>query len=714
MAKGAAALWACGQSLWVDNLRREWLDSGRLAQQVARGEVRGLTSNPTIFHKAIAQSAAYDQAMALHGRQGLDAVAIYEALVIEDIGRAADALRPVYEESGGVDGYVSVEVSPVHAHCPEATVAEAKALWSRIGRANVMVKVPGTAAGCRAVEDLVAAGLSVNVTLLFSADHYAAAAEAYVRGLERRLAADLPVAGIASVASVFMSRIDTAVDGLLSQRLIEGHRYSPDLRRLFGRAALAVAHEVYQRYKVLFSGERFARLAAKGAQVQRPLWASTQAKNVLFDPLHYVLPLVGADTVNTLPDATLAALMRYSGEIVARLDHEGDDSVDVLRRLDWYGVDVDAVAWQLQHEGVAAFVDSFRALLAVIEEKRRALVGVTALGLHAATAIAVAEVASHLPSYDAHYAFLRFYQGDWMLWPAQGCGHDPMNWSAVAELQVPVTAAATHLAGWDVDLAQGWVLSTPPLLGALEALFSLGQGVRPTLAATPDTCVADGAAGWVLLLEDVWDSEGIVGMGETLVAAGVAPGRIRVLAAEASALARWAQAQGIEVLALPVAQVPANLSFLAPGALAVAQWCGCPVASLREGFAAALRQAHPLLPLTSNLVARVAAVLALGAHAGTRRIGLHVSEPWDGIATLLQRLLAEVYDGIYAVVPCDRGDVADCGADALTLVVGDQVALADLHLPARDVAQVGEALLLLSMAALWSMSVPGLRPPRKA
>lgn len=354
-----------GQAVWLDFIQRRFLRDAGLSRLVADG-VRGVTSNPTIFQKAIGESGDYDRQLREVAR-GASAEEAYEALAIADIARACDELRPVYDRLDGRDGFVSLEVSPALANDTAGTVAAAKRLAAAVGRPNLMIKVPGTAAGVPAVAELIGCGVNVNVTLLFSVTGYRAVADAYLTGLAE-LARRGPAAPgghgvdrIGSVASFFVSRVDTAVDGLL-----------PADSPLRGAAAVANAKAAYAAFRSIFSGERWEALAARGARVQRLLWASTGAKNPAYSPTKYVDELIGPDTVNTMPPDTLAAF-RASGTAAATLTAGLEDARRQLGRLAAAGVDLDRVTADLQQAGVAAFAESFDALLASVEHKRAEL-----------------------------------------------------------------------------------------------------------------------------------------------------------------------------------------------------------------------------------------------------------------------------------------------------------------------------------------------------
>jgi transaldolase/glucose-6-phosphate isomerase len=351
-----------GQSIWYDNIRRALLDGGDLQALVDAG-VTGVTSNPSIFEKAIAGSADYDEAMGELVTEGRSEIEIFEALAIEDIRRAADILRPVYDRTSSVDGYVSLEVSPELAHETDGTIAEARRLFATLHRPNVMIKVPATPAGIPAIEALIGEGINVNVTLMFSLDHYDAVAGAYIAGLEKLAAAGGDLSSVASVASFFVSRVDTAVDRALEALGNED---------LLGRIAIANAKAAYARFKATFSGQRWAKLSAQGARVQRPLWASTGTKNPLYSDTLYLDALIGPDTVNTVPPATLSAFVDH-GTAAPTLEEGIAEAHGELARLAGLGIDLPAITQSLQDEGVASFANAFQSLMASIQEKRQRL-----------------------------------------------------------------------------------------------------------------------------------------------------------------------------------------------------------------------------------------------------------------------------------------------------------------------------------------------------
>ncbi|MDY0065313.1 MAG: transaldolase [Steroidobacteraceae bacterium] len=357
---------ALGQSVWLDYIQRGFIASGELQQLIEQDAVSGLTSNPAIFHKAMVEYVHYDEALTRLAREGLAAHEIYEALILEDIRRAADVLAPVYARTHGRDGFVSLEVTPHLAHDADGTYWEAKRLATLVDRENLMIKVPGTIEGVQAIRRLAADGLNINVTLLFSVERYDAVADAYMQGLEERLAAGRPIDRIASVASFFVSRIDTLIDERLENI---AHAHSAALR---GESAIAYARLAYRHFRRLTSRDRWLRLAERGAQLQRLLWASTGTKNPAYSDVKYVDALIGPDTVTTLPVKTLIAY-RDHGDPQLRL-HAGEEEdahapEDVIRRLTELGIDSAAIAAELEMQGVRKFIEPLESTLAALRER---------------------------------------------------------------------------------------------------------------------------------------------------------------------------------------------------------------------------------------------------------------------------------------------------------------------------------------------------------
>lgn len=357
-----------GTSVWLDSLSRGMIESRELARLVREHGVVGVTANPAIFEQAIVGGREYDQPLAVLTGQGLSGVAAYEALAVEDVRSAADVLRPVYERTGGVDGYASLEVAPDLAHDADATFASVLDLWQRLARPNVMIKIPATPAGVQAIRRATAAEINVNVTLLFSVQAYAEVAEAYLAGLEERVARGEPIDRIVSVASFFVSRVDTAIDALLRERGRDD---------LLGQAGIANARLAYAHFRRLFATQRFAQLAAAGARVQRPLWASTGVKDPRYRDVMYVEELAGPDTVNTMPLATLEAFSTH-GTAHDALTGTEKEAQETLTRLHDAGIGLDAVTAQLLADGIAAFEEAMARLLASVESRRAGAEGHTA------------------------------------------------------------------------------------------------------------------------------------------------------------------------------------------------------------------------------------------------------------------------------------------------------------------------------------------------
>ena len=353
-----------GQSIWLDYIRREYIKSGELKAMIKQG-IRGVTSNPTIFEKAIAGSSDYDNQLQAIAGTAADVNQLYEALVIEDIRKAADVLRRVWRSSKRADGYVSLEVSPELAYKTKETIHEAKRLFNTVRKPNLMIKVPATDEGFLAIATLIEAGVNVNATLIFSVRHYEAVARAYVLGLENLIKNGGDPRRVASVASVFVSRLDTAVDKKLEE-LGE--------KDLMGKIALANAKACVKVFKRVFSGERWEILAANGARVQRLLWASTGTKNPAYSDTLYVDSLIGPHTVNTIPPATLDAFLDH-GTIASTLDTDMETAAKQLEEAARLKIDLDAICDQLQVDGVEAFINSFRSLRKSIEEKAQHLRG---------------------------------------------------------------------------------------------------------------------------------------------------------------------------------------------------------------------------------------------------------------------------------------------------------------------------------------------------
>ncbi len=406
-----------GQSIWYDNIRRQILKNGELQRMIEQEGILGVTSNPSIFQKAIGASNDYDDA--IEDLLDLDPYQIYEKLAIEDIQNALDLFRPTYERTNGGDGYVSLEVSPLIANDTESTVQEAKRLYETVNRPNVMIKIPATEAGIPAIEEAIAAGININVTLIFGVENYERVAEAYIRGLERRVDAGLDVTQIASVASFFLSRIDTAVDRVLDNniRAAQGRDVTKVAlnNKLKGKAAIANAKLAYQKFQEIFYGPRFEKARTAGARPQRVLWASTSTKNPAYPDTMYIDALIGAETVNTVPPDALLAFKEHG--MVAQTLTQGTDELDqIFTELAEVGIDLKSITDSLQVDGVASFSDSFNALLDQVDAKRNVL----ATGVFKQQTLNLgarqAEVDAAIKTLDAQHANKRIWEHDGTLW----------------------------------------------------------------------------------------------------------------------------------------------------------------------------------------------------------------------------------------------------------------------------------------------------------
>jgi transaldolase len=363
-----------GQSVWYDYIRRDLVTSGELTRLIEEDGLHGMTSNPTIFQKAIAATNLYDDDIRGHAARGKDPAAIFEALAVSDVQRAADVFRAVYDRSNGRDGFVSIEVAPRLAHDTEGSIEEARRLWRECDRPNVMVKIPATTEGIPAIRRCLAEGIAINITLLFSVERYREVMEAYLSACEERVAAGKAVDRLPSVASFFVSRVDTNVDKKLDRIVKEGktERERNLAQKLRGTVAIANARLAFQAFAEVFDGSRFAALKKRGARVQRPLWASMSTKDPTYPELYYMEALIAPDSVATLPPETFAAY-RERGEPKVRIHDNVPEAHAIFRSLEELGIDESHVSRELEEEGAKKFIDSFDSLLRVLQEKERAM-----------------------------------------------------------------------------------------------------------------------------------------------------------------------------------------------------------------------------------------------------------------------------------------------------------------------------------------------------
>jgi transaldolase len=357
-----------GQSIWMDFISRGTISSGQLQRWIEEDGISGVTSNPSIFEKAIAESDDYHESIQELSRKGMSSEEIFRSLTVEDIQRVADLLRPTYDRTDGRDGFVSLEVSPTLAHDTTGTIEEARELWARVNRPNAMIKVPATSEGIPAIRKLIGEGINVNITLLFGLPRYREVGDAYLSGLEILAASGKPLKPVASVASFFLSRIDTLIDPVLEENIKADNSHAGIAARLRGQAAIASAKIAYEIYKEIFTSDRFARLANKGARTQKLLWASTSTKNPAYKDTKYVDALIGPDTINTVPVETLN-VYRDHGRPEQSLDQEVHRAYHVLDELSSVGIDLDVITQQLEDEGVNKFIAAYDQLMDSIKEK---------------------------------------------------------------------------------------------------------------------------------------------------------------------------------------------------------------------------------------------------------------------------------------------------------------------------------------------------------
>lgn len=358
---------ALGQSIWLDYIRRELIEGGELRKLINNDGLRGMTSNPTIFEKAIAGSHDYDSDIKRMVLEGRDVKTIYEALSQHDVQGAADLFRPLYDKLDGKDGYVSLEVNPHLANDTKGTIEEARRLWEQLNRPNVFIKVPATAEGLPAIQQLISEGININVTLLFGLPRYREVAQAYIAGLEARAAKGLPLAKVASVASFFISRIDTLVDSMLQKLLSTEDAKAKISQKILGQVGIASARLAYQIHKEIFKSARFKKLADKGARIQRLLWASTSTKDPHYSDVKYVEALIGKDTVDTIPLETLNSY-RDHGDPKPRLEDDLDQATWIFKKLPELNINIDKVTQQLENEGVEKFNQPFDKLMETLSK----------------------------------------------------------------------------------------------------------------------------------------------------------------------------------------------------------------------------------------------------------------------------------------------------------------------------------------------------------
>ncbi|MBN2098194.1 MAG: bifunctional transaldolase/phosoglucose isomerase [Dehalococcoidia bacterium] len=652
-----------GQSVWLDFIRRGMLSSGQLRQLIDEDGLRGITSNPSIFEKAIGGSHDYDdtiRALALSGKSADD---IYRVLCLDDVRQAADLLRAVYDHSAGRDGFVSLEVSPHLAHDTERTITEARELWAAVARPNLMIKVPATKEGLPAIRQLISEGLNINVTLLFSVDRYRQVAEAFIAGLEIRAKQGHPLGTVASVASFFVSRIDVLVDSLLDRIAKDSGPKTRTATELRGRVAIASAKAAYQVYREVFSGERFDALAARGARRQRLLWASTGTKNPSYSDIKYVEALIGPNTVNTVPFETLNDY-RHHGDPAPRLEEAAEGARRILGRLPEVGLDLDALTRQLEDEGVRKFVDSFDQLISTLEKKRDAALGEPLDQYAFFGGDYEAGVKNRLQNLKDERFTVRLWQKDPSLWKSDTASQtsirNAMGWLHVAEkmedhLEVlDEFVAEVKAAGFSrvVHLGMG---------GSSLAAEVLRRSLAPSKGALPLTVLDTNDPGAILRLERDTRLSDVLFLvasksgstAETMASYKYFQSKMNVLKGDKAGenfaavtdpdtpLARLAQESGFRRIFLNFPDIGGRYSALSYFGLLPAALAGV---DIREVLLHALRMMHsctPSAPADESPGIVLGATIAEMARGGRNKLTLVIPEEIRPLGLWLEQLVAE-------------------------------------------------------------------------
>jgi len=706
-----------GQSAWLDYIRRALIISGELKRLVDQYAIAGVTSNPTIFNKAIAGSTDYDEALRSLVEGGeRDPKALFLRLAVDDIGMAADVLRPVHDSAEGGDGFVSLEVSLNLAHDTAGSIREATELFRRLARPNVMIKIPGTPEGVPAIEELTAQGVNVNVTLLFDVKAYEQVALAYTAGLERRLAAGQPVENVSSVASFFVSRVDTAVDALL-----------PESSPLRGKAAVANAKRAYQAFKRLFSGPRWERLAAAGARVQRPLWASTGTKNPSYSDILYVEELIGPHTVNTMPESTLQAFADH-GRVRPTLEADLDEAERTIDLLAEAGVDLKEVTAKLLDDGVAAFQADFERLLDGIDAKCREIVATgrrPALGLGSLTE----RVEWRLSEMVKEEVPRRIWARDHTVWkPDPAEISDRLGWLTVSE---QMTECADELVAFGRQVAGD----------GFQHVVLLGMG-GSSLAAEVIHATFGAAAGFPALhVLDTTDPASIIALEASVdldrtlfLVASKSGGTIETLSQFAyfhakvrrgqqfvaitdsgMKLEALAREHGFRRVFLNRPDIGGRYSALSFFGLVPAALTGAPVHELLDQAAEMACACASCVPASENPGLWLGAVIGEAAGAGRDKLTLALPAAIGSFGTWVEQLIAESTGkegrGILPVEGEPLGHATVYGDDRLFVSVGDEPGLEPgVCLPFHNAAQLGAEFFRWEFATAVAGAILGINP----
>ena len=725
MPQSIRELYRAGQSVWLDFIRRRFIDSGGLERYVRDGWISGLTSNPSIFAKAVSGSDDYRDGLLDIAREGVDTP--YDAFVqlaVDDIQRAADILRPTYHATAGRDGFVSLEVPPGIEHDPQKTIAEAQRLFRLVDRPNAMIKVPGTDAGIQALEELIVAGLNINVTLLFDVTVYEAVARAYLAGLERRLEDGLPLADVASVASFFVSRIDTAVDAEL-----------PEASPLRGAAAVANAHFAYSSFRQIFAGPRWVRLAAAGARLQRPLWASTSTKNRAYSDVLYVEQLVAPDTVNTMPETTLAMFADH-GRVDPHVVEEARAAApETLAQLAAAGVDLSQITARLLQEGLASFGADFELLLGCLRDSLAALP--TGRPRHtAAFAALTPRLETRLAALEANSVMDRLWAGDHTLWKLEPRQiPDRLGWLSVIDEMLDEIPALERFAEEVVDAGY----DTAVLLGmggsslAPEVLYT-------TAGAAPDRLrleILD-----TTLPASIHALEERIDLQRTLFIVASKSGttieplshlayfwqrapnghQFIAITDPGTPLEDEARQRGFRRIFLNRTDIGGRYSAISYFGLVPAALIGADLRTLLERAHEMLHASHSCVPVRDNPGAWLGAALGTAARSGRDKLTLVLPKPIASFGYWVEQLVAESTGkegtGLLPVEGETLGPPEVYGDDRLFVTIGEHDGLPALeaaghpvvHLPYRDPAQLGGEFVRWEFATAVAGYLLGIDP----
>ena len=686
-----------GQSVWYDNIRRSLILTGDLEAKIEEDGLRGVTSNPAIFEKAIAGSTDYNESLQELAKQGKSSEEIYETLVVEDIQLAADLLQPVYQRTEGLDGYISLEVSPLLAQDTVGTIDEARRLWERLDRKNVMIKVPATPEGLPAIEKLIAAGINVNVTLIFSQKIHQKVAEAFIAGLEKRAAEDKPMDHVASVASFFVSRIDTAVDNALGLKI----RRSADpqekakLSSLLGKVAIANAKLAYQNFKEIFGGDRFQALQEKGARPQRVLWASTGTKNPDYSDVLYVESLIAPDTVNTVPPTTYTAF-RDHGQVSLTLEKDVDGAGKTLALLAEMGTELDQVTDQLLAAGLKAFVEPFEKLMETIDQKRSAAICSIIERQSVSLGQYQAAVLESINRMDEQHFIRRVWRKDAALWKEepqhQRIIQNSLGWLTVAGT---VLESAEELRAF-ADRVRGDGFKSVMLLGmggsslcpeVFRRTFGKIEGypqllvldsTDPATVSNMEEAVDISKTLFIVASKSGTTTEPLTFyqyfFDKVAQAKPEQPGKNFIAITDpGTKLEQIAEEKGFRRVFRNMADIGGRYSALSFFGMVPAALMGLDVKEILERATSACEACERCVPTAENPAARLAAILGQLATQGRDKLTLITPSPIDSLGLWIEQLIAESTGkegrGIVPVVGEPLGDPSVYGDDRVFVYI---------------------------------------------